>query len=346
MLEEAHNQFILLIRQIEEEYSKKYITLNLHLALHINQCCLDYGPLYAFWCFSFERMNGYLSSLPNSHQKIEQELMRRIMQDFMINYLINQASTKEWLDLLPVRKTIRSLASSDQFETDELRRFLQMSRSIETSSASGVENFPGEFLNPSKIHIIISDELLNILLDYYSAAYPEHSFQIPFSDIRDENSILIRLFGDQFGRLRIGSEVFGSTMSIRHIRNSFIMANFINQDGVSYDTYVGQIQYFIRHIIEINNNQLEHNIAFVHWYKPASNSSTRFFFGMNEDDEQRLCNIELWDKEFFPISRDCLILIHQILNRFVAGSYKLAHKKSSKEYIAVIPINRKISHVI
>ena len=49
------------------------------------------------------------------------------------------------------------------------------------------------------------------------------------------------------------------------------------------------------------------------WYKPASNSSTRFYFGMNEE-EKRLCNIELWTKDFFPISRDCLIPVHQILN--------------------------------
>ena len=62
MQKEAHNQFILLIKQIEEEYGKKYITPNLHLALHVNQCCLDYGPLYAFWCYSFERMNGLLGN--------------------------------------------------------------------------------------------------------------------------------------------------------------------------------------------------------------------------------------------------------------------------------------------
>ena len=161
------------------------------------------------------------------------------------------------------KKTARSLAATDQFETDELQRFLWMSRSIETSSVSGVEDFPGEFLIPSKIHIMISDEILDLLLEFYSEAYPQYSFQIPFSGIRDENSILINPFRDQFGRLRIGLEIFGSTMSIRHIRSSFIMANFINQDGVSSDTYVGQIQYFIQHTFKINNNEFKHHLAFV-----------------------------------------------------------------------------------
>ncbi|CAG8853925.1 14811_t:CDS:1, partial [Gigaspora margarita] len=53
---------------------------------------------------------------------------------------------------------------------------------------------------------------------------------------------------------------------------------------VSYDTYVGQIQYFIQHTLEMNNSQLKHSLAFVRWYKPASNSSTRLYFGMNEKE--------------------------------------------------------------
>ena len=78
------------------------------------------------------------------------------MQDSMVNDLINQAGTAKWLDLLSTKKTVESLAASDQFETDELRRFLQMSRSIETSSASGVEDFPGEFLSFSNFDMFNS----------------------------------------------------------------------------------------------------------------------------------------------------------------------------------------------
>ena len=45
---------------IEENYGPEKITLNIHLSLHIADCCNDYGPLYSFWCYSFERMNGIL----------------------------------------------------------------------------------------------------------------------------------------------------------------------------------------------------------------------------------------------------------------------------------------------
>jgi hypothetical protein len=59
-MREAHQRLINLVKLIEENYGRDKITLNLHLSLHLYECSLDYGPLYTFWCFSFERMNGML----------------------------------------------------------------------------------------------------------------------------------------------------------------------------------------------------------------------------------------------------------------------------------------------
>lgn len=56
----AHDHLIELLKLIEINYGECLITPNLHLSLHLNECCKDYGPLYSFWCFSFERMNGIL----------------------------------------------------------------------------------------------------------------------------------------------------------------------------------------------------------------------------------------------------------------------------------------------
>jgi hypothetical protein len=59
-MEEAHEGLIRIIKLIEEHYGEGKITPNLHLSLHLCECSYDYGPLYSFWCFSFERMNGIL----------------------------------------------------------------------------------------------------------------------------------------------------------------------------------------------------------------------------------------------------------------------------------------------
>lgn len=63
ILNEAHERLLKVATLIEENYGSERITPNLHLCLHIADCCRDYGPLYSFWCFSFERMNGILGKL-------------------------------------------------------------------------------------------------------------------------------------------------------------------------------------------------------------------------------------------------------------------------------------------
>jgi hypothetical protein len=63
LMEKAHQMLIEIIEIIEQSYGQDFITPNLHLSLHLHECAKDFGPLYAFWCFSFERMNGVLGEL-------------------------------------------------------------------------------------------------------------------------------------------------------------------------------------------------------------------------------------------------------------------------------------------
>jgi hypothetical protein len=57
---EVHQKLIEIAKLIENNYDQDQIMPNLYLVLHLCECSFDYGPLYAFWCFSFERMNGVL----------------------------------------------------------------------------------------------------------------------------------------------------------------------------------------------------------------------------------------------------------------------------------------------
>src|SRR5271170_2460430 len=76
MIKEVHKRLVKMVKIIEQYYGQEKIMLNLHLSLHLCECANDYEPLYTFWCFSFERMNGMLGTLLNSHRNIGQELMR------------------------------------------------------------------------------------------------------------------------------------------------------------------------------------------------------------------------------------------------------------------------------
>ena len=66
----AEKKIIEFCKAFEKLYSKQYCTPNMHLCCHLIECVRDYGPVYSFWCFSFERYNGILGSYPKGSQNI------------------------------------------------------------------------------------------------------------------------------------------------------------------------------------------------------------------------------------------------------------------------------------
>ena len=128
MISEAHDRLLKVARLIEEHYGQELITPNIHLSLHLAECCRDYGPMYSFWCYLFERMNGLLGSYPNSRRNIEPELLRIIQQNCRLDELIisNQSfKLTEALELVKSRPTSRSLVMYDGFDSFEVYQFRQ-----------------------------------------------------------------------------------------------------------------------------------------------------------------------------------------------------------------------------
>ena len=66
---------------VEKLYGKSSITPNMHLHCHLAECILDYGPVYAFWCFSFERYNGILGTYQHNNKAIPIQMMRKFLED-------------------------------------------------------------------------------------------------------------------------------------------------------------------------------------------------------------------------------------------------------------------------
>ena len=54
----------------EHLYGTTKCTPNMHLSCHLVECTRDYGPVYSFWCFSFERYNGILGSYHKNNHNI------------------------------------------------------------------------------------------------------------------------------------------------------------------------------------------------------------------------------------------------------------------------------------
>ena len=69
-------------RKYETLHGPNYCTPNMHLHCHIAECLRDYGPAHATWCFSFERCNGILGSMPNNKPlETEKTMIKRFIQN-------------------------------------------------------------------------------------------------------------------------------------------------------------------------------------------------------------------------------------------------------------------------
>ena len=54
--------------------------MNMHLHGHIKECIEDFGPVYSFWCFSFERLNGILGSYHTNNRTISVQIIKRFLE--------------------------------------------------------------------------------------------------------------------------------------------------------------------------------------------------------------------------------------------------------------------------
>lgn len=72
-------------KRVERMYGTAIITPNMHMHCHLKQCILDYGPIYSFWLFSFERYNGIFESFPTNSCSVEVQCMQRFVHEFSVS---------------------------------------------------------------------------------------------------------------------------------------------------------------------------------------------------------------------------------------------------------------------
>jgi hypothetical protein len=217
--------------------------------------------------------------------------------------------------------------------------FLSMSKDVKDKAGTGSEPFPGAFINPMKKDVNLPPEVSALLVEYYCNAYNRSFTALSNIHTSSEETIVVLPKVNRYGRLRIGAEVIGSTFSARHIKSANVLSQFVLDDNTT-DTYPGQVQFFFEHTIQLPEGETTHSLAFIRWYKPAEDRRTRFHCQIGNDDT-KICNIELWKKDFYELSRDCIIPVHNILGRCIACTMKIG-RKNPKEYLSVIPINKKI----
>ena len=91
---------------------------------HLHNCLLDYGPVYSFWCFSYERYNGILGNQPSSNREIEPQLMTRFLRDNSAYSLACPSHFQEDFHLvsLPSPRLVGSLLETTTSESNNFQR--------------------------------------------------------------------------------------------------------------------------------------------------------------------------------------------------------------------------------
>ena len=74
--DDAHNLLVFFVEKFAELFGKEHVTPNMHVHLH---CLKEFGPLYGFWCFSFERYKGILGSFCTNNHRISVQLMKKVI---------------------------------------------------------------------------------------------------------------------------------------------------------------------------------------------------------------------------------------------------------------------------
>jgi len=279
-----------------------------------------------------------VGSYKNSKRNIEPELLRIMNENSFLNYFLSNCDSellRNSLDIINPKKSVGSLSALDNFSSDEYQNFMKFSL-IKDVSAFGTESFPGLLMKPCQ-EATLPKNILDLLTEFYNCLYNDYFTSIlsvtgPTKDVVVNSKIKL------FGRLRIGEDIYGSVKAARHEKSSYILARFVQNDG-TIDIYPGQVQFFFEHTVYYPQ-ALIHSLALVTWYKPVQHKIK--YYCQVDNDDINSCNIELWSNEFYGMSRDSIIPIHNILGKFIKCRFNIG-KRKPKEYMAVIPLNKKIS---
>lgn len=116
-LNQAHAHLMSFYSTVVILYGKDHCTMNLHLHGHLKECIEDYGPVYSFWLFAFERLNGILGSYHTNNRNISVQLMR----NFLDSRLYSSCNWPQGYvkDFLPILEKFRYHKGSLQQSTLE-----------------------------------------------------------------------------------------------------------------------------------------------------------------------------------------------------------------------------------
>ena len=205
--------------------------------MHLADCVLDYGPVYSFWLFSFERYNGILGKYPTNNKSVELQMMRKFTRDQDLDDLQFPPEYQEQMERIISK--VRSDSETNVFtDCAKLLNIFKLS--------DGDIDVTDELWHKVDCHSLYSPHVICCLDD--DDLYVTQVYRLFFPAVFD--TVIPRSY-DKYASLECAGERFGSQFS-RINRCSCILAKWAARfdgevDIQSKDLRPGIIQFFLKH---------------------------------------------------------------------------------------------------
>ncbi|OAD75581.1 hypothetical protein PHYBLDRAFT_166812 [Phycomyces blakesleeanus NRRL 1555(-)] len=322
-------------------YTANVLTCNMHLHPHLRETVRDFGPVYRYWLFGFERYKGLIKNVStNRKDSFEATYMQSFVQDTFkgdyVNVVLQCPSQVPFLPLLG-KLTATAQPSSSKNKMTFPQRPFRLAAFVHAYSNPSLPVLGNEPLPPSTfpLHIKPSSAMSNVdyphLLDYYKVAYHIpglESYQFPSSSLSfvDNQSTKLRSI-NLLGQVYKGSKYASG-------RGSFVQSLFLGSQGNNRLAYTGQIQYLFLHSFTppVVNTELQarivyqdkHVFAFVKWFQIEHNRS------------RELESVNICSADFIACDFECILPVHRISSVVATCNYKTS-ANNKKTLVNALP---------
>ena len=328
----AHSYILKFCQNVEQHYGRHRVTPNMHLHTHLLDCILDYGPVYSFWLFSFERYNGILGEYGTNQRSVEVQLMRKFYSDQFVKDIPLPSEFQE------IFQAIFNRLTPKQVGTIHEQVSISCDGSTETGTASCASDIQASLLSLGPLK---KDDAWISSFSLFSCCGPfqrdslDHSLLLSlkkcyrkiFSNL-EESSVTVNF--EKYAACRFSGDRFGSLKS-RTNRSSFILARWCTLGGkidcFGSDLRPGVIDYFMKQNIVVNGRYVQCIMAAVSWFQPHP---ARHLLGVP---------VEVWCKDLFEMEGEATFIPVQRIHGKFTPAFDIVERE---RVLVVCPLPRKL----
>lgn len=296
-LETAHSYLKQFCIKFIDIYGYEHFTPNMHMHMHLKDCCYDYGSIYGFWCFAFERCNGILGSFQTNNRNIESQIMKRYIFQQQVFKLQFPIEFKDVSDLLNLSNYEKGSLKVEEVSPDQIVKLNALSHyTLEElqSTCNNTVSFSAETginLLPKVHEKVLPLGQVNHIKQIYSLLYPNYNIT-HFS---------------HFYEYSTSASLLGETYNSGNSRNSVYISLWPESSNAINNMIIRvcRINFFLKHIVTLSHIETSslinpiHLLCHVSWFK---GHTKRDWFGhsaivcKNETEEESLL-------DFIPLQR-------------------------------------------